>query len=219
MSKPTNAPACFAAASVFSHDSEICQQCCAFEQCASASLETLEAIKGIVNVQDLLKRHAVARKVAQGAMKQADEKLKAEMSPGNIKQPLMKPVERKTRVVQVRFEISADEEHVIAMLPVKPQKVALSLCKTGMLERIKKGVAEGHNALVETGPEWLRVALSSLLAGGFSKSELRESLQSELGWTEGTAASHVSMASVLILAFGIGQPKDGRIVLSPTTGV
>lgn len=213
-----NAPACYAAASVFSHDSEICQKCVVFHQCANASLETLEAIKGIVNVQDLLKRHAAARKVSQVAMKKADADALAEMPPGNIEQPLVKSAERKTRVVQVKFELSADEERVIAILPVKPRKVALSLCKTGMLERIKNGIAEGRNALTETGPEWLRVALTLLLAGGFSKSELRESLQRELNWTEGTASSHVSMACALLYAFGIMTATEGRFVLTPVSG-
>lgn len=217
MEKPINAPGCFAAASIFSHDSAICRQCCAFDACAAASLETLASIRSIIDVSDLLKRHERAKKAARQMIQAADEKAAAELPPGNNQPPLPGAAERKTEVVKVKFDTSADEERVIGTLPVKVRPIALSLCKTGMLTRIKKGLSEGRNALAETGPGWLRVAIDRLLAGGVVRSELREAMRQELGWEDSAAGPHTSMAVAFFLAFGVAQEIEGRLVLVPAT--
>lgn len=216
MEKPTNAPGCFAAASVFTHDSDVCRQCCAFDACAAAALDTLEKIRGVIDVSDLLKRHDKVKQAARKIIKSNDEKAAAALPPGNNKPPLV-PAERKTEVVKITFDTSADEENVIATLPVKARPIALSICKTGMLSRIKKDLREGRNALVESGPGWLRVAIDRLLAGGFVRSELREAMRQELGWEDSSAAPHTSMAVALFAAFGIIQETEGRFVLVPVT--
>lgn len=218
MEAPMNAPGCFAAASVFCHDSEVCRQCCAFDACSSAALNTLEKIKGVVNVKDLLKRHEKARRVSQAAIKKADEEREATLPPGNLQQPLMKPVKRKTQVTTVAFDVSAKDDAIIAKLPVKSQQIAVALCKRGMLDAIQRGMQEGRNALDENGPAWLRVALTLLLRGGCTKSELRESIRQELNWAESSAGPHASMAWVLLTAFGVAQETEGRLVPAPVTG-
>lgn len=217
MDKPTNAPGCFAAASVFSHDSDVCRQCCAYDACAVAALETLQAIRGVINVSDLLKRHEKAKRVARQVIQAADEKAAAELPPGKTQPPLPGVIERKTEVVKIKFETSADEESVIATLPVKARPIALTFCKTGMLTRIKKDLRDGRNALAETGPGWLRVAIDRLLAGGFVRSELREAMKNELGWEDSSAGPHTSMAVAMLVAFGIIQETEGRLVLVPAT--
>lgn len=59
-----NFPGCFSAASVFLHDSEVCRECMAFSPCADASFKVLEAIKGRVDVTELLKKHEAAHKAS-----------------------------------------------------------------------------------------------------------------------------------------------------------
>ena len=113
--------------------------------------------------------------------------------------------------------MSVDEERVIATLPVKARPVAFSFCKSGMLTRIKKDLHEGRNALVKTGPGWLRVAIDRLLAGGFVRSELREAMRQELNWEDSSAGPHTSMTIAMFLAFGIVQEVEGRFVLVPAT--
>lgn len=208
--KPSTAPACFAAASVFSHDSDVCRGCAQFDLCADASLRTLEAIKGIINVNDLIRRHEKARRAT---VKAVEPQLEAAVP----QKPLPTQVERKAQVVKVQFEVDESEGDVIATLPVKPQEIAIRLCKEGKLHEIRRGVAENRNALAETGPAFLRVAVDRLLAGGFTRSELREALKSELGWGDSTASSHVSMTLPLFKAFKIAQEIEGRIVLVPAT--
>ena len=205
---PAGAPACFAAASVFSHDSNVCRGCPHFDDCAAASLRTLEAIKGAINVEDLIRRHQKAKRATAKAVEPTIEP---------AQKSLLAKVERKTQVVKVQFDVDKKEGDVIATLPVKPQEVAIRLCKEGKLREIREGLDENRNALAETGPRFLRVAVDQLLAGGFTRSELREALKAELGWGDTTASSHVSMVLPLFKAFKIAQEVEGRIVLIPAT--
>lgn len=205
---PAGAPACFAAASVFSHDSNVCRGCPHFAECADASLRTLEAIKGVINVEDLIRRHEKAKRATTKAVEPSIEP---------ATKPLPAKVERKTQVVKVQFEVDQKDGDVIATLSVKPQEIAIRLCKEGKLRDIRKGLDQNRNALAETGPQFLRVAVDRLLAGGFTRSELREAFKAELGWGETTASSHVSMTLPLFKAFKIAQEVEGRIVLIPAT--
>lgn len=181
-----------------------------------ASLDTLQKIRSVIDVSDLLKRHEKAKRVARKVIQANDEAAAAALPPGNNKPPLT-AAERKTEVAKVTFETSADEESVIATLAVKVRPVAVSICKTGMLARIKKELREGRNALTESGPGWLRVTIDRLLAGGFVRSELRAAMRQELGWEESSAGPHASMAVALFVAFGVMQEIEGRFVLVPAT--
>lgn len=215
-SAPLNAPACFGAATVFSHDSDICRQCVAFNACADAAIDTLNAIRQIINIDDLLSRHNKAKKAAHQAIQRADQEREAAMPPGNITPPLSdKPVERRTPTVPVTIEVSSDNESILARLPVKPREIAIRLCKKGDLDQLRDDIAHGRNTFAQSGPGFLRVAIDMLLSGGFAKSELRKRLQEQLGWSEGTAMSHVGIACALLLAFKFAQESSGRFVLVP----
>lgn len=212
MDKPTNAPACFSAASVFSHDSDVCRKCEAFAKCADASMQTLQQIRQIINVEDLLKRHEKAKRVSREALAEEDRRKAEQLPPGNGQAPTMKSAERKTQMVKVVAEITANDDSIIATLPVKPKQVAIALCKNGLMSHIKKDVAAGRNTLAKTGPGFLREAIALLLSGGFSRAELRAALENNLGWQQAAAASHVSIAVSIFTAFGMAQEVEGRIV-------
>jgi len=214
---PSNAPGCFAAATVFSHDSTICQGCAVFDACASESLKTIEAIKNIVNVKDLIRRHQVAKKVANDAIKAADQKHEAETPPGNINMPLpSKPVERKTQVVDVQFDTNAGEEEAIARMQTKPKETAVKMCKRGDIADIRKGLAQGRNAFATTGYPYFRVAIDMLLAGGFTKRALESELMTQLGWkNKASASSHANIVIWIMTGFKLAQEKEGRFVLIP----
>ena len=120
-----------------------------------------------------------------------------------------------TPFVQVGMEIMPDEESVIATLPVKSQKIAVSLCKNGLITRIKKDLSEGRNTFAKTGPQFIRESLNMLITGGFTRSELKGRFQKELSWEDTTAASHVSQIVAILLGFRIAQEIDGRVVANP----
>lgn len=208
-----NKPGCFAAASVFAHDSEICKKCQVFEDCSAESFKTLEAIKSLVNVSDLMKRHDAAKRAARHCVT-GNAETPAEASNAAAPQ-IDRPVTRVTKVERVSYAVPVEHELVIAKLPVKPQKQARSLCAEGLIDKIKEGLQEGRNALSESKPRFLSVAVDRLLAGGFSKRDLRESFERELGWGESTASSHVSITLPIFVGFGIAQEISGQFVVAP----
>jgi hypothetical protein len=205
--RPANAPACFAAASMFAHDSAVCKLCPAFDACSVASLETLQAIRHIINVEDLLKRHQKARIVAQEAIKKADNKIAAGLPPGNVTQPMpTKPVERMTQVMNVNFELSKDDADVIAKLSNgKNVAIALQICKAGVIHDLREALPEGRNPFAVKGSAYFRVTVDALLNGGFTRGSLRERLTKELAIANSTAGPQVAMMCGLLKDFGFAQ--------------
>ncbi|WKZ86249.1 hypothetical protein N5B55_04685 [Ralstonia pickettii] len=227
---PAGAPACFAAASVFSHDSIVCRACASFGECSSASVKTLEAIRQTINVEDLLRRHENARRrLAKQPVAQAQEpKLEAaqatpddedEVVPAMqpAKPVLPAPVERKTKVEKVALEVTATDEEILRGLPVKAREHAERFCRAGLIDAMRKDLQAGRNTFAQSKPEFMRVVCDCLIAGGASRSALRAALMQRLSWSEGTASSHVSMAVPILLRFNIAVEKDGALTLIPAS--
>jgi hypothetical protein len=205
-----NAPGCFAAASVFAHDSEICKACHAYVDCSKESLKTLEAIKGLVNVSDLLKRHDAARRATR-----KPSEPKVEDGGDKASAPISEPVERNTPVERVTYQVSQEYEAVLSGMKIKPAEEARKLCNQGLIDKIKEELLAGRNALSNSRPRFVSVALDGLLAGGFDKRELKELFLSKTSMGDSAAASHVSIVLPILFGFGIAQENSGRIILSP----
>lgn len=220
MSTADNAPGCFGAATVFSHDSVVCQSCPMFQECSVAALERLNSIKQIVNVSDLLAKHAKAQK-GQQAIRAARRKDAVENAPKPVQKSLQKPevtepVERQTQVAKVTFEIDAATQQVIARIPnQKAAQQAIVLCKANKIEIAKAALTSGINPFADGGPKYLFVACELLLDKGFTRATLKEALMEKLSWTDTTAASHVSIAVGLLPAFDIARLDGDMFVLSP----
>jgi len=214
---PVGAPACFAAASVFAHDSDVCRECKSYDACAAACVQTLESIRNVINVEDLLRRHQAARKQAVKALQKADQEAAAAAPPGGLPPPPLPvtPVQRKTKITKVEFELSPDQQDLIARLPIKPRELAVRLTKTGDLDKYRADLLAGVNTFDQSGPAFLRVATKLLLSGGFTKSTLREAYERDLEWTTGTAQSHVGIVCALLAAFKfVKQEPEGTFVVA-----
>lgn len=217
-----NAPGCFGSAIVFSHDSVTCGACPHFEQCAGVTLERLNQISGTVNVTDLMAKHRRAQKL-QAPIRAARQQEQIENAPPPVQATTQKPavtapVERKTTVARVVFEIDEATQQVIARIPnQKAAAQAVVLCKANRIEIAKEALSKGENPFTESGPKYLQVACDMLLRGGFTRGSLKEELQAQLGWTPTTAASHVSIAAALLPAFDIASLAGETFVLSPLT--
>jgi hypothetical protein len=226
---PATAPACFAAASVFSHDSAVCRQCGAFEECAVASVKTLEAIQATINVSDLLRRHEVARKkmvlerttpgqalsVAAQMAAQEDDEVVAAQPANHAAMPAR--VERKTKVEAVTFSASADEATIIASLPKKSAEHATRFIKHGLIDAMRRDLPAGVNTFAQIKPEFMRVVCDALIAGGTTRSALKQRLMNALDWGDATASSHVSQIWPLIVRFHIAVENDGVLTLIPAS--
>lgn len=140
---------CFGSISCFSRDSEYCQRCPAFEACEQKSYETLNAIKQVVNVNDLLKQHEKARMAQEAKRRALREEMNAakSLSSGGIQPKKPTLVERATKVEKVFFEPTPEQQELIVKLPVKAQSFALTLVKSGLVTEIKDGLAKNENAM------------------------------------------------------------------------
>ena len=228
-------PGCFGAASVFSHDSHICRQCECFAACSSKSLETLWQIGGLVDVTDILKRHEEAKrrlgkhfldagaKVVEqpvpepkGAPSAEPKGCKSEPAAAPAEPTIKTPVERKTPLEKVVFGISAEDQAIIdGIAQKKAREAATKLCSQGLMHKLVAELKEGRNALSTRAPAYQVIAVDGLLAGGFSKSELKELYVDNTNMNESAAASHTNIAMPMLVAFGIAQENAGRYILNP----
>lgn len=214
------APGCFGAASVFAHDSEVCNRCESFGACSGESLKTLESIKGIINVDDLMKRHAAAKRKANEALVKRDAERSAAMPPGNIQAAVQTaPVERKTQVLKVEFELNEDEKAVVAKLPKKASSIAISLLKGGMFDQLRNGLARGENPFTSSQrwPAYLRTAAQALIEGGFTRADLKARFMAEFDWQDTTAGPHVSLVLALLMSFKVIQVQGDKFCPLPAT--
>ena len=209
---PVHAPACFGAASVFAYDSSICQKCVAFIECSKTSLETLESIKGLVFVEDIMKLHMKAKKIAEGTSGEMPTE-----HPAPVKPPAKDiQAERTTSVAKVSFEIDEEQNQALAKITnSKGKDQFIVLCKRGQLDEMRKDLAEGRNTFDKGGSKHFKVMVDLLLAGGCSKRDLKTAYVDQFGWGEASASSHVSMLWPGFIAFGLAQETEGRLVLVP----
>lgn len=208
-------PGCFAAATVYAMDSAVCQQCAAFKDCGDAAMRTLERIKSVVKVDDLVKRHRAARDRALKELNAKDAKARADAPPGPIDTPTpVKPVARATPVERVEFDVSEKHSRIILKMPAKAQEFATTLCKRGLVQIMRRNLTNGKTT--PGIPKWLVIALQMLAEGGFTKATLKERLMKELSWSDGTAASHISLAVAILAGFEIASDTSGTFTVSPT---
>lgn len=205
------APACYGSPSIFAYDSKCCRGCFAFEPCSQESFLTLDKIKGLVNVEDLLKHHAKARAHAQARLRLEDAAKAAARPPGNIPQPLL-AVERKTKVLKVEFAVPKHLEAIVAKLSDDARVMTVNLFKSGQLDHIKSELSAGRNPHATTGPGWLRVSLSMILDGGFTKRSLAERLMADLKQTKQTAASYATNIWQVMVIAGLVKATEGGFV-------
>lgn len=124
-------------------------------------------------------------------------------------------VPRKTKVEKVEFKLTDDQNTLIAELPVKAQSFAVQLCKTGLVDRIKKDLTDGVNPLEKTGPKWLAILIEMLIKGGVTRAQLKSEYMSRLEWSDGTAGSHTSLAFKIFQAFEIAVESESKLIANP----
>lgn len=209
------APACFGAISCFAKDSEHCKLCVAYEQCEKQSFATLQSIKNIVNVDDLMRKHLKARQETEEKRKNAIEEAKKAQKDYSQQPKMPTAVERATKVEKIVFEVTEQDQSIVMTLPVKAQFFAITLIKSGIMSEIKNGVKTNTNALKDKKPAWMSKSIDLLINGGFTRSELKNHLMKELSWSDNSAGAHVSLAIAILCGFSVAQEKSDRIVTAP----
>jgi len=215
------APGCFASASVYGADSVVCQACPAYAGCGEESVKTLQEIRQLVDVTDLLARHKAARARVAHRLSPPGKKKPVEPSTVPVSQApaIVQPLERTTPMVKTVHSISPEDQATIDMLGTKNLKAreqAIVLCKNGKVDDMRSLLPVQGNPFAESGPKYLRVACDMLMRGGFTKAQFKMQLVSELKWGDTTAASHVALACALLYSFKIAVPdSSGAFVINP----
>jgi len=219
-----SAPGCYAAPSVFSHDSQVCQACPAFDACSVACMQTLQALRDKINIEDILAKHRMAKSVTIERAKPQDDPPKIDMSKflPSIKKPQEK-VERKVER-EPRAEHAVPEHHkaiVDGILSKKPRELATKWCKHGMVEKMKTDLAAGTNPFASQARQnFESVTCDLLLKGTLTKQTLKKAFMANLGskepWDERTAASHVNIILPALVAFDIAIETAEGVSLHPS---
>jgi hypothetical protein len=118
--------------------------------------------------------------------------------------------------VRVNLAIDPPTQSVLDSLPVRVAKVMKPLMTRGQDAKARYCVATGKNPFDASNPRWLTLAGEVLIAGGFTKAQLRERYMKEFGWSEGTAFSRVSIVATLFPALRIATITGDRIVCVPS---
>lgn len=224
-SSNVNAPGCYAAPSVFSHDSQVCQNCPAFDACAAACVQTLQALRETINVEDILARH---RRAKSATIERADPE-RPETTPKldfskflpSVKKPAEK-VERKAhREVAVTHDIDEATFKIIDAIPQKnARELAAKWVKNGIVDHIRIELAQGRNPFASQARlDHCQVVCDMLLNGTVTRAALKKAFMTRLGakkpWDEATAGSHVNIAMPALVAFDIAIETPEGFALNP----
>lgn len=115
---------------------------------------------------------------------------------------------RTARFEKVRVGLTEQDRALLERLPVKVAKKAKLLMEQNLDKVARKELAAGRNPFLLKGNGYLHVACEMLLNGGFTRASLREEYIKRLGWTQGTAFSHVSVVVSLFSALGLAVETD-----------
>lgn len=190
-------PNCFGLPSVHDKDSPECAGCAVADECSDLALAKAVAFSRYVNTADIVRRLEGRSKFAPGEA---------------LVNVTCEPVQRTTRFEQVRIDLTVPDQELLEKLPVKVAKKATLLMQSNMDREARAALRDGKNPFPFFGSKYLHLACRELLNGGFTRSSLRAVYMKELGWTEGTAFSHVSAVVSLFPALRFAQEQNGTFV-------
>jgi hypothetical protein len=222
-SSNVNAPGCYASPSVFSHDSQVCQACPAFDACSAACIQTLQALRETINIEDILARH---RRAKSATIERADPDTQQPAKPDFSKflPSVKKPAEKVERKPVREVSTQNVDEATMKIIDAIPQKHARSLAtkwaKSGVIEHIRTELAQGRNPFASQARlDHCQVVCDALLAGTVTRTALKKAFMSRLGakkpWDETTASSHINIAMPALIAFDIAIETPEGFALNP----
>lgn len=194
---------CFGSAVLYRPSEPTCKTCSDCPQCAQTSRDNLTHLQQRVDVSDVI----VARRNALVAI-------------GVIETDRVKPVAlvkaefvRRHEARKEKHTLTETEKATCAALPKNAAKILDALIRHDRVVAMKILPLRGENPFRDGTPRWLEVTFDALIAGGFSKLELKESLMHKLEWVETSAYPHVSKAIAILSAINVIQERAGRFVL------
>lgn len=95
------------------------------------------------------------------------------------------------------------------MLPVRAEEHLQRLRLRGV--DLPRALSMGVNPFDTTPPAFMRVAFGLLLKGAFKRAQLQAAFVEELGWSDSSALSHVSVAVSILVGAGAAVLCDGGV--------
>lgn len=179
-------------------------------------MDRLQSISERINVSDLIKKHAVAQAKATPARSERHHEVETRDARVIQRAQPIAPIQRKTRLETVTFEIDPTTATAIAQIGNKKASAqAVTLCKTGTVDQMIASLNEQKNPFPEL-PKWLNI-MGDKLAGpaeSFTRAGLKAAFMEQLGWKDQTAGSHVSIAVAMAVGLGIVVEHEGSFILS-----
>lgn len=122
--------------------------------------------------------------------------------------------------LRARFNIQPPAEKSRVKKPATgdfymPVKVAALLARiNGFGVDVAAAIRRGDNPFLTTGPRFLAVTthLLTRYEDGVTRENLVAVLQAKLNWTQGTAAAHALQAVQALIALGVADETNGRLI-------
>lgn len=189
-------PRCYGLPSLIHRDSPHCGECPFLDECERVALNKALALSLYIDIPDVVAR--LRNREGQKGQPTAVEGVT--------------PLTRTTSGEKVRMALTQQDFALIKQMPAKVRQKVELLMKQGKDVAAREALLRGENPFPFAGAGYLHVACELLLAGGFTRAELRKTYMQRLGWTEGTAYSHVSAVVAIFPALGIAEEIAGRFV-------
>lgn len=215
------APVCFGAATVFTHDSNVCAQCPHFAGCGEEVTNTLKVIQAHVDVDALLKRHQKAREKTVKTLRKADERREATLPPGNSERSLPEPTRLVAEPTTLKVTVAETDDGMpqfTAKLKGETMEFVKLMFSKGYAKRVPLDFASGKNTFETIGPLYMREAVAMLLAKGeFLFAELRDRYVDVFKWPKNAADTRAIYAAKALVAIGLVKEEAGRFMVTPKT--
>jgi hypothetical protein len=97
-------------------------------------------------------------------------------------------------------------------LPKKVESLLANFERAGI--KVSEAFAVGVNPFAGIGPKFMRITAHALLRlpGGILRAELINFFETKLKWSKGTAAAHATQAFQALIALGVAEELNGRLI-------
>jgi hypothetical protein len=189
-------PNCFGLPSLIHREAPHCAACPFVNECERVALNKALALGVYIKIPDV-----IARLKSRG---------------NNNGQPTavtgVAPLTRTTSGEKLNLALTVTDHDLLARMPAKVRVKVEQMMKRGQDLAGREALKRGENPFPFVGSQYQHVACEMLLAGGFTRSELRRRFMDRLGWTEGTAYPHVTTVVWMFLALGFAEEVRGKLV-------
>lgn len=196
-------PGCFGVPSVFSFTSRVCGKCEHHGNCQSqAHAALLGAPPRLVG--KLLEQHNEYRRAVDAS------------TPESTTLNTTRPTPKTASKLAVRLPLSDAQLATLSGMTKRAAEYLKRLMVRGIDKEVLTAAEMGRNGFMSSKHRSLHLALERLLEGGLTKASLRLAYCEDLGWSETSAFSEVTLVWKIFQAMGLAVEQGCSLVAAPT---